>query len=119
MTEIDAPWEPSPAYTELHALACSMRPDWDPTELHDAMTAVHQAGWGWKDVFREVSRLIWAQDETPVTLRNSGRVPSAPVATGPEVNAKGRALVMAAIEEKLRATGPQRVLQDEKPQDAA
>lgn len=75
MTETAVPFEPRPAYTELHALARAMRPDWNPTELHDAMTAAHQAGWAWTAVFREVARLVLAEDETPATLRNSARRP--------------------------------------------
>jgi hypothetical protein len=108
----DAPWQPLPAYPQLHALAMAMRPDWDPTELHDAMTAVHQAGWPWRDVFREVNRLAWAQDETPVTLRNSARRPVPAQAHGPEVNARGREAVMAAFEEALRTTAGQPVLRE-------
>jgi hypothetical protein len=77
MTETAAPWEPRAAYAELHALAAAMRPAWNATELHDAMTAAHQAGWPWKVVYREVMRLAWAEEETPATLRNSARRPRA------------------------------------------
>lgn len=105
-TDPDTPWEPRPAYAQLHALACAMRPDWNPDGLHDAMTAAHQAGWAWRDVFREVARLILAEDETPATLRNSAR---RPVATkDPDAYAHGGALWRAAYADVLaRVTGPQ------------
>lgn len=101
-------FEPEPAYPELHALACRMRPDWDREDLHAAMTAAHQAGWSWRDVYREVMRSAWAADETPATLRSSARRPLA--ATGPEVNARGAEAAKVALQEKLRATGEQPVL---------
>jgi hypothetical protein len=103
-------FEPSSAYPELLALAAAMRPDWNRTELRDAMTAVHLAGWAWKDVFREVNRLAWAEDETPATLRNSARRPVPAQASGPEVNARGREAVMAAFDRARRVTGEQKVL---------
>lgn len=77
MNDPESPWEPRPAYPELHALAAAMRPAWNSTELRDAMTAAHQAGWPWKDVYREVMRLAWAEEETPATLRVSARRPQA------------------------------------------
>lgn len=110
MTENPVPFEPCPAYTELLALASAMRPDWNRTELRDAMTAAHLAGWAWKDVFREVARLVLAQDETPATLRNSARRP------GPAVPAPLDPGVKAALLTDLasrRPTGGQRVLTGE------
>ena len=81
-------FEPQPAYPELLALACAMRPDWDRDDLRNAMTAAHAANVPWRDVFREITRLAWAEDETPVTYRNSLRqVPAAP--TGPDVYDRG------------------------------
>jgi hypothetical protein len=107
MTTPDAPWEPSEAYPQLAALAAQMRPDWSKRELWDAILAVRTAGWAWRDVFREVNRLAWDKDETPATLLNSARRPGIPRQTGPEVNARGLALALAAIEEvKARKTGP-------------
>ena len=100
--------EPVSAYPQLLALACAMRPDWDRDDLRDAMTAVHHAGWPWRDVYREVSRLIWAEDETPATLRNSARRPRISGATGPEVNARGREKAMAVLEQALRDDDPGR-----------
>jgi hypothetical protein len=110
MTDTTPPFEPRPAYAQLLALALEMRPDWNRTELRDAMTAVHLAGWPWKDVFREVNRLAWAEDETPATLRNSARRPVPAQASGPEVNARGREAVMAAFDRARRVTGEQKVL---------
>jgi hypothetical protein len=75
MTESAPTFEPRPAYPELLALAAAMRPDWNRTELRDAMTAVHLAGWAWRDVYREVMRLAWTEGEAPATLRNSARRP--------------------------------------------
>ena len=63
MTDPAAPFEPRPAYPELHALACAMRPDWTPDDLHGAMTAAHQAGWAWTNVFREVARLCSRREQ--------------------------------------------------------
>lgn len=111
-TETLAPFEPTPAYRELHALACAMRPDWNTNDLHDAMTAVHQAGWGWKDVFREVARLVLAEDETPATLRNSARRPVTP--KDPGAYARGGALWRAVnAEVQARITGPQQQLTED------
>jgi len=111
VTDSDAPWEPRPAYAQLHALACEMRPDWDPVGLRDAMTAVFNAGWPWRDVYREVARLMWAREETPATLRNSARRPRASVPTDPEATRRGREALRSAIEEvRARATGPQTAL---------
>jgi len=85
-----------------------MRPDWNPEGLHDAMTAAHQAGWDWVAVFREVARLVLAEDETPATLRNSTRRPraSAPGHLDPHVKA-------ALLADLARRTGPQKQLTDE------
>jgi hypothetical protein len=84
-------FEPDPAYAELLALACRMRPDWNRDDLRNAMTAAHAANMAWREVFREVARLVWAEDETPVTFRNSLRkVPDPP--TGPDVYDRGAAL---------------------------
>jgi hypothetical protein len=112
VTDATPPFEPRPAYAQLLALALAleMRPDWNRTELRDAMTAVHLAGWAWKDVFREVNRLAWAEDETPATLRNSARRPVPAQASGPEVNARGREAAMAAFDRARRVTGEQKVL---------
>lgn len=112
MNDPVTPFEPRSAYPELHALAVAMRPDWNATELRDAMTAVHLAGWAWRDVFREVSRLVWARDETPATLRNSARKP------GPAVPAPFNPNLRAALLEDLasrRATGPHQVIADGNP----
>jgi hypothetical protein len=106
VTDPAPPFEPCPAYPELHALACAMRPDWSPDELHDAMTAAHQAGWPWKDVFREVARLVLAGDEVPATLRNSARRPGG--RHDPGAYERGGALWRAAnAEVQARITGPQ------------
>lgn len=125
MTEnLDAPWEPRPAFPQLHALACAMRPDWSPDELRDAMTAAHQAGWEWVAVFREVARLVLAQDESPATLRNSARRPGAPAAAAapdPRLIAALRAgdfdTAYAATHDGAapvrRATGPQQKLTED------
>lgn len=113
MTDPDAPWEPRPAYPQLHALACAMRPDWDPADLRDAMTAASHAGWPWRVLYREVTRLMWAADESPATLRNSARRPRVSVPTGPEATERGRAALRTAIEEvRARATGPQPALRE-------
>lgn len=112
MTDPEAPWEPRPAFPQLHALACAMRPEWSPDELRDAMTAAHQAGWEWVAVFREVARLVLAQDESPATLRNSARRPVAQ--KDPEAYAHGGALWRAALEEvQARKTGPQQKLTED------
>jgi hypothetical protein len=88
-----------------------MRPDWDPADLRDAMTAASYAGWPWRDVYREVTRLMWAQDETPGTLRQSARRPRVSVPTDPEATRRGREALRTAIEEvRARATGPQAAL---------
>lgn len=114
MTDAGTPFEPRAAYPQLVALACEMRPDWDRTDLDDAMTGAHQAGWGWRDVYREVMRLAWTEGETPGTLRNSARRPGLAGPTGPDVNARGLEAVMAAFTETLaRATGGQPVLSED------
>lgn len=77
--ESEAPWEPSPAYPQLAALAAEMRPDWNRGDLWDAVLAARSAGQSWKDVYREVMRLAWTEGETPATLRNSVRRPQAAV----------------------------------------
>lgn len=90
-----------PAFHELLALATASRPDWDWEETRDSMMAAKNAGWEWEAVFREVIRLILAEDETPATLRNSARRPRRPLGvTGPQVNARGKAAVLAAIDAK-------------------
>jgi len=133
MTDPEAPWEPRPAYPQLLATACEMRPDWSPTELRDAMTAAHQAGWPWVSVFREVARLALARDETPATLRNSSRRPGARGQAGPPDPAAIAALKAgdyarawtathdgAVPPQRIRATGPQAVLAENDSQgDAA
>ena len=132
MTDPEAPWEPRPAYSQLHALACAMRPDWNPEGLHDAMTAAHQAGWAWKDVFREVARLALAQDETPATLRNSARRPGTASRAGPPDPAAIAALKAgdyarawsathdgAVPPQRIRATGPQPALTENDNQQEA
>lgn len=82
-----------PAFPELLALATASRPDWDWEETRDAMMAAKHAGWEWDAVFREVIRLVLAEDEAPATLRNSARRPVRPRGvTGPQVNARGREL---------------------------
>jgi len=85
-----------------------MRPDWNPEGLHDAMTAAHQAGWDWVAVFREVARLVLAEDETPATLRNSARRPVA--VKDPDAYAHGGQLWRSLY--AARATGPQKVLSE-------
>jgi hypothetical protein len=120
MTAAEAPWEPAEAYPQLAALAAEMRPDWSRQDLWDALLAVRSAGWAWKDVFREVNRLAWDKEETPATLRNSARRPGTSRQTGPEVNARGLALALAAIEEvKARKTGPLTALTEDGPAQAA
>jgi hypothetical protein len=109
VTETEAPWEPRPAYPELHALAAAMRPTWNATELRDAMTAAHQAGWPWKDVYREVMRLAWAEEETPATLRNSARRPG-PAPAAP-LDPRLKAALFADL--AARRTGGQPVLTDD------
>lgn len=104
-SEPPASWEPFPAFPQLAALAAAMRPDWGRQDLWDAILAARSAGQSWRDIYREVMRLAWDRDETPATLRNAARRPAAGVTTGPEVNARGLALALAAIEEK-RKTGP-------------
>ena len=112
MTDPEAPWEPMPAYPQLHSLACAMRPDWNPEGLHDAMTAAHQAGWTWVAVLREVVRLVLAEDETPATLRNSARRPVA--SRDPDAYAHGGQLWRAAYADVLaRVTGPQAALAED------
>lgn len=119
MTENPVPFEPCPAYPELLALAAAMRPDWNRTELRDAMTAAHLAAWAWKDVFREVARLVLAEDETPATLRNSARRPVAQ--KDPGAYERGGALWRAAnAEMQARVTGPQvRLTEDDDPRHRA
>jgi hypothetical protein len=87
-----------------------MRPDWSPDELRDAMTAVHQAGWAWRDVFREVARLALAEDETPATLRNSARKPTAVTSPAP-LNPDLKAALLADL--AARKTGGQPVLTED------
>jgi hypothetical protein len=111
----ETPWEPEEAYPQLASLAAQMRPDWDRQDLWDALTAVRHAGWQWPAVFREMVRLVLAQDEAPATLRNSARRP-VPAQTGPAVYAHGGALARAALEEvAARKTGPMAVLNDNDP----
>lgn len=94
-----------PAFHELLALACASRPDWDFDETRDAMMAAKHAGWEWDAVFREVIRLIVAEDETPVTLRYSARRPMRPRGvTGPQVNARGRELARELYDTRPAAT---------------
>lgn len=88
-----------PAFRELLALAAATRPDWDWTEIRDALVAAGNAGWTWEATLREMTRLILRDDEAPVTLRNSARRTRSPGETGPEVNARGKAAVLAAIAE--------------------
>jgi hypothetical protein len=103
----EAPWEPRPAWPQLAALAAAMRPGWDRTDLWDTILAVRNAGWSWKDTYREVMRLAWDKDETPATLRNSARKPGAapPAPLDPAVKAG----LLASLASK-RVTGGQPVL---------
>lgn len=93
----------SPAFRELLALACASRPDWGFEETRDAMMAAKHAGWEWEAVFREVIRLMLADDESPATLRNSTRRARFSAVTGPQVNARGKAAVLAVIDAKNQA----------------
>lgn len=102
-------WEPCPAYPQLHALACAMRPDWEPARLRDAMTAAFNAGWPWRAVYREVMRLAWAEGETPDTLRNSARRPGA--VTAVPLDPARKAALLADL--TARRTGGQPVLGDD------
>lgn len=108
MTDSETPWEPVPAYPQLAALAAEMRPDWSRKDLWDAILAARSAGQSWKDIYREVSRLVWAEDETPATLRNSARKPGPGVPAPLDPALKARLLADLAS----RATGPQPVLND-------
>lgn len=107
MTDTEAPWEPTPAWPQLAALAASMRPDWDRRDLWDTILAVRNAGWSWKDTYREVMRLAWTESETPATLRNSARRPgeAPPGQLDPELKAE----LLASLASK-RITGGQPVL---------
>jgi len=108
-------WEPCPAYPQLHALACEMRPDWGADDLHDAMTAAFNAGWPWKSVYKEVMRLAWAESETLDTLRISARKPGA-VPAVPLSPARKAAL----LADLTRRTGPQpRLAEDNDRRDPA
>jgi hypothetical protein len=116
--DTEAPWELRDAYAELQALALAERPDWKPGDLDDAVIAAQNAGWSYRQVRREVLRLAGAEGEDPVTLRNSARRPVAGFPTGPEVNARGLAQVLAAIEEvQARKTGGQPVLTEDDNQE--
>ncbi len=107
MSDDESPWEPSPAWAQLHALARVMRPDWDQEDLKDAMIGAQNAGWSWRDVYREVMRLAWDKDETPATLRSSARRPltAPPAPLDPGLKAE----LLASLASK-RATGGQPVL---------
>lgn len=106
MTTPDVPWEPCAAYPQLAALASEMRPDWDRRDLWDAMLAARSAGWAWRDVYREVMRLAWAEEETPATLRNSARRPQASPAA--PLDPRLKAALFADL--AARRTGGQPVL---------
>jgi hypothetical protein len=117
VNEPETPFEPRPSYVELHAYACAMRPDWDRRDLQDAMTAVIQAGWPYREIHREVMRLAWAEGETPAVLRNSARRPgSTPVSLALDPDVKAALFgQLAEVTQAIRSgtrTGGQPVLND-------
>jgi hypothetical protein len=91
--------------------ACAMRADWDPDDLRKAITAAVGATWHPLDVTAEVWRLIHDPDGEPADLRNAARRPVLRPATGAEVAARGKAAVLAAIEE-ARHSGEMPVLRE-------
>lgn len=105
-------WHLEPAAAEFAAFACKSRPGWDRQQLDDAFFACHQAGWPWERALTEAWRLLWRQDADPSELTAAARRDRPRVATGPEVNARGRQMVLAAIDEARarRVTGEQAVL---------
>jgi hypothetical protein len=104
---------------EIHAppvhvlldVACCMRPCWDRDELERAIIAATNATWHPLDVTAEVWRLIHDPDGEPADLRNAARRPVLRPATGAEVAARGKAAVLAAIEE-ARHSGEMPVLRE-------
>lgn len=117
----ETPWEPSPAFPQLAALAAAMRPEWSRQDLWDSITAAKLAGWSWRDTYREVMRLAWDEDEKPSTLRSAARRPgpAQPAPLDPEAKA---ALLeqLAEAAQRTRTTGGQtRLTPDNDPRHGA
>lgn len=96
-----------PAVPQLVALAAAMRTDWDPEDLDMAILAATQAGWEWERIAREVWRLLFTEDGSPVSLRAACSRPHdrpaaawkpAPAGSGLPKADEVRALVEAARE---------------------
>ena len=116
MTDAEAPWEPSPAYPELARLVAVMRPEWSREDLWNSILAAQSAGWSWREVYREVMRLAWAEEEVPTTLRNSARRPgdAPPVPLDPDL----KAALMADLTSR-RTTGGQPALTEDRERNAS
>lgn len=61
------------AKNELVALACTMRPTWDPLRLDLALLGAKQAGWPWVRAANAVWRLAMIRDSGPHDLSEEVR----------------------------------------------
>lgn len=92
-----------PAWRELWALVCAMRPEGSPSawirkDTEEAMRAAMTAGWSYEDVARELWRLVWDANGEPNDLRQAARRPRAGTQNDPDTGKRGLALVMAELE---------------------
>lgn len=97
MTDAEAP-EIRRAVPALVALAATVRPDWDESDLQAAIVAAATAGWEWPRVLVEVVRLLVDPEGSPRDLREACRdplKPHRPPEPGTEV--RGAELVRRAL----------------------
>jgi hypothetical protein len=63
-------------FPPLRAAALAYRPDWNPDELRDAMTAAHTAGWPLERIYARVYELTRTPDGEPRDLAEAAKKPT-------------------------------------------
>ncbi len=61
--------------TALASFAAEVRPDWDASAITGAILAAQRAGWSWKRILSEVSRMIADDEDDPRSLLDAARLP--------------------------------------------
>ncbi len=61
---------------EFCAYLTAARPDWKPDEVRDALIACHDAGWPWKRIHEEATRVLFTEGSAPAELAHAaGKAP--------------------------------------------